>query len=53
MMLQKTLIVGQAFNELENRLNEIIKDGGRVDNIVANTHSRGGGWLIVYTPIHR
>ena len=53
-MLQKTLFVGSKdINDLQNHLIEIIDRGGRIDHIITNTHSRGAGWLVVYTPQDR
>ena len=54
MMLQKTLqVVTKDINILQEHLIEIINEGGKIDIIITNTHSRGAGWLIVYTPIDR
>jgi archaellum component FlaC len=51
MMLQKTLqIVTNDMNILQEQLIEIIDKGGRIDHIITNTHSRGEGWLVIYTP---
>lgn len=53
-MLQKTLqIISKDINDLQNHLIEIIDKGGKIDFIITNTHSRGAGWLVVYTPIDR
>ena len=54
MMLQKTKRVdSKDINLLEEVLKEIINDGGTIDFIITNTHARGAGWLIIYTPIQR